>query len=131
MKRKKINKILLDRLITIKTDGFETKDKLIIAKDYLLKEIYTNLNIKESDISITDEVIRYIIKDYTEEQGVRSLKKSLYHIISTINVYLLTGNTELLQYDIKIKKTPVKVDIDMVRILLDKKERSFIHNLYI
>ena len=40
----KINPILLDRLICIKTDDFKTEDKIEIAKNYLLKEIFESIN---------------------------------------------------------------------------------------
>merc|ERR1712072_1497477 len=35
----KINPILLDRMIKIRTKGFDTKDKLSIAKDYLIPRV--------------------------------------------------------------------------------------------
>ena len=54
----------------LETKGYSNKEKLIIAKDYLLKTIQKQVNIKE-DIILEDNIITYIIENYTkEEKGV-------------------------------------------------------------
>ena len=63
----KINPILLDRLICIKTEAFELDDKIHIAKNYLLREIYEQLKIKEDTYKIEDDNIKYIIETYTND----------------------------------------------------------------
>ena len=46
----KINPILLDRMYKIKTDGFNNKSKLSIAKDYLLPKLLKEYNFSKGDI---------------------------------------------------------------------------------
>ena len=100
----KINPILLDRLICIKTDKFELDDKIHIAKNYLLREIYEQLKIKEDTYKIEDDNIKYIIETYTnDEGGVRTLKKHLYNIFSKFNLLNLTKNDDSIKYSFDLE----------------------------
>lgn len=85
----KINPILKDRMITIKTNGYNVKDKLAITNDYLLKEICANYGFSTGDIVFTNDVLTYIINITDEEKGVRNLKRSLEEIISQLNLHKL------------------------------------------
>ena len=101
----KINPILLDRLLTIETDGFEKEDKIKIANEYLISEITTQLGMEKDSIDISDEVIGHLIEKFTSsEKGVRGLKRNLEIIFSKINVILLTQGTDEFSYDIEIDK---------------------------
>jgi len=85
-----VNPILKDRMYKIETQGYKMKDKLIIAKDYLLPKIREQAKYEESDISFNDEILEYIIKDFTEdESGVRNLKRCLEIIHTKLNLYRL------------------------------------------
>jgi len=85
-----IDKILLDRIHRIKFDTLMLDDKLIIAKDYLLPELYTKFRLNNVVI-FQDNEIKFIIEHYTNESGVRKLKEVLFEIISSINLELLKG----------------------------------------
>ena len=101
----KINPILLDRLLTIETDGFEKEDKIKIVNEYLISEITKQLGMDSNSIDISDEVIGHLIENFTmSEKGVRGLKRNLEIIFSKINVILLTQGTEEFSYDIEIEK---------------------------
>jgi len=101
----KINPILLDRLITIKTDPFKLEDKIHIAKNYLLNEIYAQLCIDKDSYTIEEDNIKYIIETYTnDEGGVRTLKKHLYNIFSKFNLLNLTKNDESIKYTFDLDK---------------------------
>ena len=85
-----VNPILKDRMYKIETKGYKMKDKLIIAKDYLLPKIREQAKYEEGDISFNDEILEYIIKDFTEdESGVRNLKRCLEIIHTKLNLYRL------------------------------------------
>ena len=45
----------------IATKGYNEKDKIIIAKDYLIPFICKQVNFNEDDIIIPDETIKYIV----------------------------------------------------------------------
>jgi hypothetical protein len=97
----KINPILLDRFIQIKTNGFEVKDKVNIFKQFLYKNISENLGIK-TDVHFSYEIIKFMIEKYTDEKGVRNLNKIIYAILSKINVSILTQSDEYINENGKI-----------------------------
>jgi hypothetical protein len=83
-----IDRILLDRIHRIKFENLLLEDKLIITRDYLLPEFYKKFGI-ENVIEFGDELVKYIIENYTNEPGVRKLKEILFELISSINLDLL------------------------------------------
>ena len=102
----KINNILLDRMIKIKTNGFSNNDKLVIANDFLIPKSLANINFTKNDIIFNNENLNYILNNFTEkEKGVRNFKRCIETIISKINVIrLLNGYS-------KYKNTNLKKDI--------------------
>jgi ATP-dependent Lon protease len=84
-----INPILKDRLVTIKTNGYNTANKIEIAQKYMMKEILDKYGFKDCDICISNDLIKYIINQSPDEKGVRNLKRSLEEIISNINLLRL------------------------------------------
>ncbi|MBF8246676.1 MAG: endopeptidase La [Rickettsia sp.] len=66
---------LLDRLEIIKISGYLEEEKLVIAKQYLIKKHRNILNLKEQEFSIEDSTIIDIIRFYTKESGVRELDR--------------------------------------------------------
>lgn len=87
----KIDKILLDRIHRIKFDFLTLENKLIITKNYLFPEIYKKMGLSDI-IKIDDNVITFIIKNYTCEPGVRKLKEILFEIVGEINLTILNSN---------------------------------------
>ena len=83
-----IDKILLDRIHRIKFDNLLLEDKLIIIRDYILPELYKKFGV-ENIIDFDEELIEFVITNYTNEPGVRKLKEILFEIISSINLDLL------------------------------------------
>jgi ATP-dependent Lon protease len=85
-----VNPILKDRMYKIETKGYKTKDKLIIAKDYLLPKIREEIKFTSESIVFSDEILEYIINDFTEkEDGVRNLKRCLEIVYKKLNLYRL------------------------------------------
>jgi len=118
----KINRILKDRMYVIRTKGFETKDKIQIAKNYLLPDIYESFNYTDTDITFTEEVLTNIISRYTVgEEGVRNLKRCLESIVSTLNIYHLTKDgtkEDIIDMKIKDFKLPITLTSDHITSLL-------------
>ena len=86
----KINPILRDRMYNIELKGYTVDDKLSISKRYILPKIRSNINFTEEDIIFTDEIIKYIIKNYTDdEEGVRNLKRCYEIIYTKLNLLKL------------------------------------------
>ena len=96
--KEKISPILLDRLSIIDVKDYKVEEKCIIGLDYLLPKIYNEYKVSADNIKITEDNIKYIIENYTEQTGgVRPLKKCLTKIISKINYLLYIENYELFE----------------------------------
>jgi ATP-dependent Lon protease len=61
-----IDKILLDRIHRIKFDNLSVKDKLIVAKDFIIPDINKKMGF-ENAVQIEDDVLEYIIEYYAME----------------------------------------------------------------
>ena len=103
-----IDRILLDRIHRIKFEPLKIHEKIVIANDYMLPEIYKKVGLTNNVIQIPDAVIEYIIETYTYESGVRKLKEMLFEIISEINLEILKDEFS----DIEI---PFIITHDMVK----------------
>lgn len=82
----KIDKILLDRMEKIEVKPYTTADKMIIFKNFLMKEVSESIGVKSDYINFDDSDIEYIIDHYTFEAGVRELKRKLETIFLKLNL---------------------------------------------
>jgi ATP-dependent Lon protease len=102
----KVNPILKDRMYCIHTKGYDTKEKMVIARRHLLPKIRDQVNFKESDIIIPDETLQYIITSEwlcKGEEGVRNLKRCLEIIYTKLNLFrLVKSESKLFEKDIQL-----------------------------
>lgn len=96
-----INPILKDRMTTIKTPGYETKDKLIIASKFMIPSMLTEYKLKQDDVVFSDDIIKEIINYVEEEKGVRNLKRAINDIVSNVNLQRLLDINFMLPYVVK------------------------------
>ncbi|MEM0354209.1 MAG: S16 family serine protease [Thermoplasmata archaeon] len=82
----KIDPILFDRFTEIRISIYSVQEKIVIAQNYLLKELCQNIGIKRDKIQFDNEIIRYIIENYTVEAGVRELRRKLEKILLKLNI---------------------------------------------
>ena len=108
-----IDKILLDRIHRVKFNHLNIQEKLTITSQYILPEIFKRLGI-ENIISISDEVITFIINNYTLEPGVRKLKEILFEILGEINLSILKDN--------KYFNVPIQLTCDLVKEYLSERQ---------
>jgi ATP-dependent Lon protease len=121
----KVNKILLDRMYKIRTKGYDTKQKITIANDYLIPSIIKNVNFKKEDIVFPEETLTHIISNYTEgEKGVRNLKRALEIIYTKLNLYrLMDEDTQLFDNEKSFKvQFPHTVTVSNVTHLVKKND---------
>jgi ATP-dependent Lon protease len=68
---------LLDRMEVIMVDGYTEYDKVHIAKQYLVPRQLKVNGLREEEIEFTDDALRTMIRDYTQEAGVRQLERTI------------------------------------------------------
>ena len=102
-----IDKIMLDRIHRIKFNGLTLDEKIVISNKHLLPEIFEKMGLQNM-LYFSDEVIKYIINEYTLESGVRKLKEVLFEIIGEINLSILKNMD--LEYEI-----PINITIDDIK----------------
>jgi ATP-dependent Lon protease len=102
-----IDKIMLDRVHRVKFKNLTLEEKLVISNTHILPEVYEKMGL-EGIIFFSDDVLKFIIDEYTLEPGVRKLKEILFEIIGEINLDILKNfNT---QYEI-----PINITIDDIK----------------
>ena len=131
----KVNPILRDRMYRINTKGYDQKEKTIIAKDYLVKSIQSQVKFKSEDIIIPDDVVKYIVEEHTEkEDGVRNLKRCLEIIHTKLNLYrLMRPGTNLFEKDMSLDvKFPMTVTKEVVdKLIKQEKKTGSWQNMYL
>jgi len=116
----KINRILKDRMYIIRTDGFQLNEKIKISKNYLIPKIIHSVGYNVDNIIISDDIIKFIIENYTFEGGVRRLKECVLEICKEINLRRLNGS-KLLKKKIRF---PINLTKEMLTDDIFKKRRS-------
>ena len=79
---------ILDRVEVINNNSYTLFEKKDIACNYILPRIYSEYG-KNNKVKISDELIYFIINNYTKEAGVRELERVLASLVrkSIINGY--------------------------------------------
>ena len=68
---------LRDRMEVLGLAGYTAEEKLMIAKQFLLPKQLKEHGISEEQLSITDDAVDVIIREYTKEAGVRNLEREI------------------------------------------------------
>ena len=123
----KINPILKDRMYCIQTKGYNPKEKITIAKNYLLPKIREQVNFKEDELIIPDETIEYLTtnKNLTKgEEGVRNLKRCLEIVHTKLNLFrLVNPENSIINKEIDLKvEFPFNVTKENVDKLIKNEE---------
>ncbi len=88
---------LLDRMEIIHLSGYTEDEKIEIAINHLLPRQLKEHGIKESEIKISEDCIRDVIRYYTREAGVRALERSLARIVRKALTQIVMGETYSLE----------------------------------
>jgi ATP-dependent Lon protease len=101
---------LLDRMEVISFDGYSGEEKLAIAQGYLWPRQRDRNGLVDGEVSISDELIRTVIAEYTREAGVRNLERELGKLLRKTATRIVSGKAE----------APIAIDIDAVRDALGR-----------
>jgi ATP-dependent Lon protease len=114
-----IDKILLDRVHRIKFDNLSLEDKLIICKSHILPEVYKKMGLQDM-INFSDDILKFIIDEYTSESGVRKLKEILFEIVGEINL-------DIIKFFDKKYDLPINISIDDIKSKYFKDKHEIKH----
>jgi len=106
---------LLDRMEVIRLAGYTEDEKINIAMRYLLPKQLKNNGLLESEASISEGVMRDIVRYYTREAGVRNLEREISKICRKVVKELL----------LKEKQGTVNVGSDNLNDYLGVKRFSY------
>jgi ATP-dependent Lon protease len=68
---------LLDRMEVVEFSGYTEREKLMIARNYLIPRQRQEQGLSEEQIALTDEAISEVVSRYTREAGVRQLEREI------------------------------------------------------
>lgn len=71
---------LLDRMEPIHMSGYTDREKIEIARSYIIPATRKELNLKADQFKLSDRAIKLVINYFTREPGVRALKRELTKI---------------------------------------------------
>lgn len=75
---------LRDRMEMIDMSGYVAEEKLAIAKQYLIPQAMRDSGLKNENITIMDDSLQMLIKNYCRESGVRNLQKHIEKVVRKV-----------------------------------------------
>ena len=85
---------LLDRMETVGFRGYTEKEKLEIARRYLLPRQMRESGLREQELTVGDDAILTVIQKYTREAGVRQLERELGKLARKVARKIASAETE-------------------------------------
>jgi ATP-dependent Lon protease len=101
---------LLDRMEVVRFDGYTVEEKVAIARGYLWPRQRERNGLREDEVSVSDDVLRAVVNEYTREAGVRSLERELGTILRKTATKLAAEQVA----------APVEVTLETVRDALGR-----------
>ncbi len=92
---------LLDRMELVEIPGYAEQEKIKIALKYAIPQIRKELKLNAKQFSLSEPMIRLIIRNYTKEVGVRQLKRQLTAIARKIVTSLVAKSTKVDQLSLE------------------------------
>ena len=90
---------LRDRMEVIELPGYTEEEKLQIARRYLVPRQLEATGLNAEQVTITDEALSAIIRDYTREAGVRNLERNIGSVFRNVAMRFAEGSTEPARID--------------------------------
>lgn len=85
---------LLDRMEVIPLHGYTDREKMHIAKQYLLPKQMEKNALTSKQLKFSDKALLYMIHRYARESGVRSLEKYIGKICRKVAFQLVSGKAQ-------------------------------------
>jgi ATP-dependent Lon protease len=90
---------LLDRMDVIQLSGYTEDEKLGIARKYLVPKQLEAHGLSPERVTISDNTLRVVIREYTREAGVRSLERRIADLFRKAAREIAEGRTKKISID--------------------------------
>jgi ATP-dependent Lon protease len=94
---------LRDRMEILELSGYTEEQKMHIARNYLLPKQLEANGLKQDELSVDDDTLRHIAREYTREAGVRNLEREIGSLCRKVARQIAEG-----------KPTPIHVPADQI-----------------
>src|SRR6266480_3077483 len=94
---------LRDRMEILELSGYTEEQKLHIARNYLLPKQLEANGLNKDELTVDDNALRRIARDYTREAGVRNLEREIGSLCRKVAKQIAEG-----------KSTPIHVSADQI-----------------
>jgi ATP-dependent Lon protease len=85
---------LLDRMERVDFAGYTEREKLMIARKYLLPRQRKEASLEEDELDMTDDAILAVVQHYTREAGVRQLEREIGKFARKVARRIAAGDVE-------------------------------------
>ena len=82
---------LRDRMEIIFLSGYTDREKIAIAKGYLIPRQIRENSLRDDEVVFTDEALQKTIREYTREAGVRSLERRIGAVCRKVGTRIAEG----------------------------------------
>jgi len=82
---------LLDRMEVIRLAGYTEDEKINIANKYLLPKQIKDNGVKDKEMTLSEGIIKEIIRSYTKESGVRNLEREISKVARKVVKKVVSG----------------------------------------
>ncbi|HJD60047.1 MAG TPA: tetratricopeptide repeat protein [Rickettsia endosymbiont of Omalisus fontisbellaquei] len=87
---------LSNRMEIIEIKGYTEDEQVEISKNYILPQILCEANLSLAEFNVSEEIIRYLIDNYTAEAGVREIERLLRTLVQKYLLEKLKGNQTII-----------------------------------
>ena len=100
---------LRDRMEILELSGYTEVQKLHIARNYLLPKQLEANGLKPEELTVDDDTLRRVVRDYTREAGVRNLEREIGSLCRKVATQVAEG-----------KQTPIHVTAEQLHDYLGR-----------
>ena len=86
---------LLDRMELVRLDGYTEDEKVVIARDHLLRRQLDRAGLSTDEVDFEEAALRRLAAEYTREAGVRDLERAIARVLRKVAAKTATDDLAL------------------------------------